>query len=95
MLAHRSAGELVVLGVALVGLLLVDHLQDGRLGHVGQLGHQLALFGAQLVLRDFQHRRVGALLSAQQEARRQGGSSPKASGDEKPRGSAPGFLLRA
>ena len=37
MLAHGGAGELVVLGVTFIGLLLVDQLQDGDLGQVGEL----------------------------------------------------------
>ena len=33
-LAHRGAGEFVVLGITLIGLLLVDQMQDGDLGQV-------------------------------------------------------------
>ena len=40
-LAHRGAGELVVLGVPLVGLLLIDQLQDRDLGQIGELVAQL------------------------------------------------------
>src|SRR5215470_2496208 len=36
MLAHRRAGELVILGVTFVGLLLVDQVQDRDLRQVGE-----------------------------------------------------------
>jgi hypothetical protein len=35
MLAHRGAGELVVLGMPFIGFLLIDQLEDGDLGQLG------------------------------------------------------------
>jgi hypothetical protein len=34
MLAHRGAGELIVRGMALTGLLLIDQMNDGELGEI-------------------------------------------------------------
>src|SRR5262249_32027078 len=42
MLAHRCAGELVILGVALIGLLLVDQMGDREVRQIAQLFHELA-----------------------------------------------------
>src|SRR5262249_40192628 len=56
-LVPRCAGEFVILGVALVGLLLIDQMQDRDVGQVRELFFQLLLFGRQLVLRDL-HQRI-------------------------------------
>lgn len=37
MLAHRGAGELVVLGMPFIGFLLIDQLEDGDLGQLGEV----------------------------------------------------------
>ena len=43
MLAHRGAGEFVVLGVPFIGFLLIDQLQDRDIRQVRQLVAELAL----------------------------------------------------
>src|SRR5262245_49797025 len=49
-LAHRGAGEFVILGVSLVSLLLVDDVQDGDLRQVRELLLQAALLVRELLL---------------------------------------------
>src|SRR5580704_3643303 len=51
-LAHGGAGELVVLGVPLIGLLLVDDVEDADLRQRGELVLQPALVVRKLLLRN-------------------------------------------
>ena len=48
-LAHRSAGKIVVLGMALVSLLLIDQMQDRDVRQVVELGFELAFVVGQLI----------------------------------------------
>src|SRR5262249_22316867 len=59
-LPHRCSRKLVVLGVALVGLLLVDQMQDRDLRQVGQLVAHLPLVVVQRFVGDLGQRLVQA-----------------------------------
>ena len=48
----------MVLGIALIGLLLVDQLQDGDFRQIGEMVAQCALLVAQLILRHLSQRLV-------------------------------------
>src|SRR5580692_7287000 len=50
-LAHRGAGELVVLGMTFVGFLLINNVQNGDLRQIGKLIEPAPVLLAQLILR--------------------------------------------
>jgi len=50
-LAHRGAGELVILGVTLIGFLLINNVQNGDLRKIGKFVEPAPVVLAQLILR--------------------------------------------
>jgi hypothetical protein len=61
MFAHRCAGEIMVLRVALIGLLLIDQVQDIDLRQIGELSKDLL---ARALAHWLQEERLGGLPAA-------------------------------